>query len=265
MQPHPVAALPILGFPAPQPVNRSAKRVNVRLLIAVVAGVVATAVAIAVIHRVQVARNAGGLARLARSKLEDGKNTDAMVLFARYLAYRPDDAEAQAELARLAIEMADRPDATKEERGYAYNVVEAAVRKNPDNRRLRKQLAEWMLRLRRFGDASAELAILREQVAAAPPVEDDADAVDLDSVELLHSRALVGKGNYEEAADTAAAIIGFDLTTKSFDPPPDRSPSNNVVFDASLVLSSILDEKLKDSASAAIVLKKLLKSNANEA
>ena len=265
MQPQPLAALPILGFPAPQPVNRSAKRVNARLLIAVVAGVVATAVAIAVIHRVQVARNAGGLARLARSKLDDGKNTEAMVLFARYLAYRPDDAEAQAELARLVIEMADRPDATKEERGYAYNVVEAAVRKNPDNRRLRKQLAEWMLRFRRFGDASAELAILREQVAATPPVEDDPDAVDLDSVELLHSRALAGKGNYEEAADTAAAIIGFDLTTKSFDPPPDRSPSNNVVFDVSLVLSSILDEKLKDSASAAIVLQHLVVSNAKEA
>jgi hypothetical protein len=61
---------------------------------------------IAVIHRIQVARNAGALARLARAKQEEGKSTEAMGLFARYLNYRPNDAEPQAEFARLIVEFA---------------------------------------------------------------------------------------------------------------------------------------------------------------
>lgn len=247
------------------PVNRLAKRVNVRLLIGVLAVGVATAVSIRIVHRVQVARNAGGLAKLARAKLDDGKNAEAMGLFARYLAYRPNDAAAQAELARLVIEMAERPNATKEQRGYAYNVVEAAVRKNPDNRPLRKQLAEWMLRYRRFGDASTELAILRQQTAAAPPGDSDADSVDPDSIELLQSRALAGNGEYPKAAATAAAILGFSLDTKSFDPLPSRQASADVVLDASLVLATILNDKLKDPAAAAAVLKHLVVTNPKDA
>lgn len=161
--------------------------------------------------------------------------------------------------------MAERPNATKEQRGYAYNVVEAAVRKNPDNRPLRKQLAEWMLRYRRFGDASTELAILRQQTAAAPPGDSDADSVDPDSIELLQSRALAGNGEYPKAAATAAAILGFSLDTKSFDPLPSRQASADVVLDASLVLATILNDKLKDPAAAAAVLKHLVVTNPKDA
>jgi len=246
-------------------VNRSEKRVNVRLLIGILAVGVATAVSIGIVHRVQVSRNAGGLAKLARAKLEAGKNDEAMGLFARYLAYQPNDAAAQAELARLVIEMAELPNATKEQRGYAYNVVEAAVRKNPDNRPLRKQLAEWMLRYRRFGDASTELAILREQTAAAPPDDSDADSVDPDSIELLQARALAGNGDYPKAAATAAAILGFSLDTKSFGPSPERQASAAVVLDASIVLATILNDKLKDPAAAATVLKHLVVTNPKDA
>ena len=244
--------------------NRRAKQVNVRLLIAVLAVAAAIAVSIGVVHRIQVARNAGGLAKLARSKLDAGKNAEAMGLFARYLAYRPNDAEAQAELARLVIEMAERPSATKEQRGYAYNVVEAAVRKNPDNRPLRKQLAEWMLRYRRFGDATAEVAILRQQLATATTVAGDAESVDPDSIELLQARAFAGNGEYQEAATTASAIIGFDLTTKSFDPTSERRVAAAVSLDASIVLATLLDDKLKDPAAAATVLKHLVVTNAED-
>jgi len=246
-------------------VNRSVKRVNVRLLIAFVAIAAIIAVSIGVIHWVQVSRNAGGLAKLARSKLAAGKNAEALDLFARYLAYRPNDASAQAEFARLVIELAERPSATKEQRGYAYNVVESAVRKNPDNQKLRKQLAEWMLRYRRFGDAITELTILGDQMAAAPPTEGDADSVDPESIELLKSRALAGNGEYQKSAATAAAIIGFDLATQSFGPKPERQASAAVVRDASIVLATILDDKLKDSASAATVLEHLVVTNADDA
>lgn len=245
--------------------NRTAKRVNVRLLIAILATVAVAAVAIVVIHRIQVARNAGSLAKLARSKLEAGKNAEARGLFARYIAYRPDDAAAHAELARLVVELAERSEATKDERSYAYNVVEAAVRKNPTDVLLRKQLAEWMLRYGRFGDAKAEVVLLREQLAAASPGDGTAAPLDPDSVELLQARALAGTGDFQEAATTAAAIIGFDLAREAFDPPAERRPAAAVVRGASLVLATILADKLKNQPAAASVLAHLAVSNAEDA
>jgi thioredoxin-like negative regulator of GroEL len=127
------------------------------VLIAVLAIAATTFVTVALVHRFQVRRNAGALVRMARSKQQEGNSMEAMGLFSRYLAYKPDDAEAQAEFARLMIEFAERPTATKDDRSYAYSVLETAVRKNPDDLLLRRRLAEWMIRFARFGDASQEL------------------------------------------------------------------------------------------------------------
>jgi tetratricopeptide (TPR) repeat protein len=245
-------------------VNRPSKRLNVRVLMAVLAVAVTTAVAVAVIHRIQVARNAGALARLARAKQQEGNATEAMTLFARYLSYRPDDGDAQAEFARLLIEFAERPTATKNDRGYAYSVLETAVRKNPDDLLLRKRLADWMLRLGRFGDAARELSFLRERLVTAAPDSIDPEALDLDTIDVLLARALLGRSEFQEAATTVAAIIGFDLETEAFAEGEATKKKGASVREASLILATLLAEKLESPHTAAVVLKHLADSNPND-
>jgi len=219
-----------------------------------------TTVCVAVIHRFQVARNSGALARLARSKQQEGKSQDAMGLFARYLVYRPDDAAAHAEFARLIIEFAERPTTTKGERGYAYSVLETAVRKNPDDLRLRRQLADWMLRFGRPADASRELNILRERIVANPPQGNDAEALDLDAIDVLRARALADSGRLPAAADAAAAVIGFDLKTKTFN--EEAAPKTGAnVRDASIFLANLLAAKLKSPDAGLLVLEQLTVAN----
>ena len=244
--------------------NRPSKRLNVRVLMAVLAVAVLTAATIAIIHRIQVARNAGALARLARAKQQDGKASEAMGLFARYLTYRPDDAAAQAEFAGLIIEFAERPTATKNDRSYAYSVLETAVRKNPDNLLLRMRLADWMLRFGRFGDASRELSILRERIKTSTPGTIDTKALDIDFIEVLRSRAFTGMGEYPEAANTVAAIIGFDLQTQSFVADTATEKTETTVREASLILATLLAEKLESPQAAALVLEQLANSQPND-
>jgi cellulose synthase operon protein C len=243
-------------------VTRSAKRLDVRVLVAVLAILATTLVAVALVHQFQVRRNAGALVRMARSKQQEGNSKEALGFFSRYLAYKPDDAEAQAEFARLIIEFAERPTATKEDRGYAYNVLETAVRKNPDDLLLRRRLAEWMIRFGRFGDASQELTVLRERIVAAPASTDaqagtDAQAaLDLDAIDVLRVRAFAGSGKFEEAAAVAAAIIGFDMESKAFiaDAEPKAGAS---VGEASMLLANLLTTKLNSPDSGLVVLEQL--------
>jgi cytochrome c-type biogenesis protein CcmH/NrfG len=248
-------------------VNRPSKRLNVGLLMAVLAIAATTVIAITIVHRIQVSRNAGALASLARIKKSEGNSTDAIGLFSRYLSYRPDDAEAQAELARLLIDFAEQPTATKNNRLYAYAVLETAVRKNPDDLPLRQRLAEWMLRFGRFGDATRELNTLRERVVTAGPsttAEDpsdkdpsDKEVLDLDAIDVLRARALIGRREFQEAAAIVATIIGFDLEKQAFDAGEASEKTGENARKASLTLATLLAEKLESPQAAAIVLKHL--------
>ncbi|MFM9197219.1 MAG: tetratricopeptide repeat protein [Planctomycetia bacterium] len=246
--------------------NRT-KQLNIRVLLALLAVAAAVAVTIAVVHRLQIARNAGGLARLARAKVEEGKPAEAIGMFSRYLTYRPDDATAHAELARLVVEFAERPTATKNDRGYAYNVLETAVRKNPDDLLLRKQLATWMLRFGRFGDAATELSILRERLTAASGATGAEPPIDPREIDLLQARASLGRGDFQAAAAAAAAIVGFDLATETFatNPATAESPplpeNSDTTLQASLILASILDDRLDKPDAAAGVLDHLVTAN----
>ena len=238
--------------------NRRSKRLNVRVLLGLLAITTATSAGVAFVHQFQVRRNAGSLVRLARSKQQEGNSQEALGLFARYLAYEPDDAQAQAEFARLMIEFAEKPTATKDDRGYAYRVIETAVRKNPDDLVLRKQLAEWMIRFGRFGDASQELAVLRGRIAAA---ENDLPAgLDVDAIDVMRIRALAGTGRFGEAADVAAAIIGFDMQAKAFI--ADLEPKTSAgAREASALLANLFTSKLKSPESALVVLEQLTMTN----
>lgn len=263
----------------------SAKRINIQLLVAIVAAVLIGIVGVAVVHRIQVRRNASGLAALARAKVADGRPAEAVVLYARYLRFRPDDAAAQAEFARLMIARANAANAGRADRAMAYDAVESAVSKNPLDRKLRATLADFMLRSGRFGAAGEQLDILladdaSDSAMAGPAPDDDeaaASAGDRDALTLMRARAHLGLGNYRDAAALLAGICGFDLESNSFtarqsDPTPGDEPAdeearerhNIVVYQASVFLSALLDEKLRAPQAARTVLDHLVETAPDE-
>lgn len=59
------------------------KKLNVRLMAVLLVVVLLTMVGVVVVHRLQLWRNAGGLAKLAAQRLADGRPDDALVLYSR--------------------------------------------------------------------------------------------------------------------------------------------------------------------------------------
>jgi tetratricopeptide (TPR) repeat protein len=250
------------------------KKVNLRLVLILVSLFVGGIVGVYFLHKFQVARNAGSLAKLARAKLAEGKSGEALVLLNRYVSFRPEDKAAYAEYAGLVLDRAESPGATRNDVARAYNVLETAVRRNPDDDALRQRLATFQMRIGRFGDAREHLQILRGKVpeglaTAAPANTDEGDAaestetkpLDRTQLDLLLARSWAGTGDFEEAASLASDLIGFDMQSKAFDPERKAAPDST---DAFILLAAILQEKLDDPGTADRVLAELVKSNAED-
>ena len=115
------------------------KRVNVRFLLLFLVALALLAGGMVALNRYQVDRNAGTLAKQARQRLEEGKQAEALGLFARYLGMRPEDAEVHAEYAELVLERALAADATQADLSRAFNPLAEAVRRNPEKDSLRRK------------------------------------------------------------------------------------------------------------------------------
>jgi tetratricopeptide (TPR) repeat protein len=199
------------------------KRINLKFLLIFLTIVVVGAAGIFFLRRFQVRRNAGNLASLAKQRLEEGKPAEAIMLYGRYIGLRPEDSAAFAEYAKLILARADAPDATRNDLARAYNTLETAVRRNPDNDDLRRRLAEFQLRIGRSIDAREHLVVLKERLAAgdlkdAPASKDEPDRRPLDAslIDILTARSLLGSNDFEEAAKLVASMVGFDMTTRQF-------------------------------------------------
>jgi len=246
------------------------KQVNVRLLILLVGMVALGILGTYFLHRFQVARNAGGIAKLAQAKLDEGKADEAIGLYARYLGYRRDDTEALTAYANLLLDRANRPGANRNDMARAFNTLEEAVRKKPDDHALRRKLADFQLRIGRYTDARDHFLLLRELCT-----EDSKPPLDKAGIDVALARSWAGGGNFSEAAAIAADVIGFDLQSRSFHDEPERDqqerepeatqpPKAAISTDAYVLLAAILDEKKRDRDSAKKILDRLLEDNATD-
>ncbi len=257
------------------------KRINLRFLLILVAVVVAGTAGIFFLRRFQVSRNAGNLATQAKARLKEGKTAEAIMLYGRYIGLRPEDSQAYAEYARLMLARAEAPDATRNDMARAYNSLETAVRRNPDDDDLRRRLAEFQLRIGRAGDAREHLAVLRErfdsgqlkQTVPEEPVDDDDDAdsddetneplrpLDGDQIQLMTARSFMGAGDFEEAGKLVAEMVGFDLEKRAFDPAAEKSSG---ATDAYIILAAILEDKYGDQKASSGVLERLVEAQSKD-
>jgi tetratricopeptide (TPR) repeat protein len=247
------------------------KRVNVRFVLALLGGLIATAIGLFALNRYQVDRNAGGLAKMARQRLQEGKPVEALGLFARYLGMRPQDAAVHAEYAKLLLERSQAIDASQADLSKTYSALEQAVRRNPKDSLLRRQLAEFQVRVGRYADAREHLLVLTAELEAAgqspdgsagePPPADAGDRIDPREIQLLLARSYAGSGEFEEATRLAGELCGYDVQSRSFD--PNRTPADS--SDAYVLLATILKERIRDPISAELVLEKLVERRSDDA
>ena len=250
--------------------GRPVKRVNVKLLLALVASAIVAVVGVYFLRKFQISRNAGGLVKLARQRIEEGKPAEAMQILQRYVGLRPEDSEAYAEYAELLLQKTEVPEATRNDLSRAYNVLEDAVRRNPKNAKLRARLAQFQLRIGRFADAREHLEVLRgsdpPENEAAPPLDVDAskdqhaNLTKPSTIALMLARSYMGTGDFDRAAAMAGGLVGYDVESRSFD----DAEHPDAPTDAYIVLAALLHEKLKDEAAANVVLEKLLEAKGDD-
>lgn len=247
------------------------KRINLKFLMILIAVAIGIVAGVVLLRRFQVSRNAGNIATLAKTRIEEGKPAEALMLYARYLGLRPDDHVAFAEYARLMLARAEAPDATRADVAKAYNTLETAVRRNPDDDDLRRRLAEFQLRIGRAVDAREHLDVLRERLAStaasSTPETPDDEATDSatgearpltrETIDLLTARSYLSAGDVMEAGRQVAAMVGFNLESRTFDPEAKLAGAT----EAYIILAAILQEKLEDSDAATTVLDRLIETH----
>ena len=245
------------------------KRVNLRLLLAlVVTGVVGLAGVFAV-WRFQRWRNAGSLVVLAHQATEANRPLEAIAMLQRYLAIRPGDDAVVAELADLTLKRSRTGELGRQDVARAYGLAEAAVRRNPDNDALRGRLARFQMLVGQPASAREHLDVLAakhplpDAPAADSPAPAEWDREDVThpfSIQLMLVGAMTAMGEYEKAADKAAALIGFDREARKFD--EDRTRVGPT--DGFTMLAQLLLDKLDDKQTAGVVIDKMVEAHGQE-
>lgn len=258
------------------------RRINFKFLLILIAIVAVLGGALLGINRFQKSRNSGGKLELARQRVEEGKIADALGLYAQYVALQPGDDTAFGEYSKLLLARATAPDATRNDVARAYNSLEAAVLRKPDDDELRMELAQFQLRVGRASDAREHLLVLAERVtapgatsedqpAAATGGESDVDesdtvaepaaasadkAVTPQRVQLLLAGSQLASGDYAEAAQIVAALVGYDMETGEF---VDEAVKGEPDTDAFIMLAAVLQERLEEPEQSRKVLEELVR------
>ncbi|NBW87469.1 MAG: hypothetical protein EBR23_11760, partial [Planctomycetia bacterium] len=248
------------------------KRINLKFLAILIACAMALSAGLFFLRRFQVARNAGYLEKLARQRQAEGKPAEAINLFGRYLGLRPGDDAAYAEYARLILDRAAAADATRTDLARAYNTLETAVRRNPDDDTLRYRLAEFQIRIGRAVDAREHLKVLQEHLATRPPAPEGhgpaageaprVKPLDANQIKVMLVKSYVGTSDFATAARLAAELVGFDVDAKQF-----HEDLSSVVgpTDAYVILAFVLKDKLEARDAAQDVMQRLVTVRSEDA
>ena len=236
------------------------RQVNLRLILGAI-GLLVTAVGgVYGLHEYQVFRNADSLLTLARERVDEGRGEEALGLYSRYMGLRPGDGPAHAEYARLLLKKADAPGSSKGTMTAAYDALEEAVRKNPQDEDLQQKLGNFLLVTRNYSDARGHFAAIRDRRARGQSAADAGAGAVIKSdepdhvIDLRYAIACGGMGRYDEAMAVASKLIGFDPVTKAFDPAWEPLPDCS---DAYIVCGDILERRYKDLDTASRVMRRL--------
>lgn len=221
------------------------KRLNVKLLLILVVTVVVLSTGVAVVHAIQMNRNADSLLKRAESAKSSGDSTQAIFYFRRYLYYKQQDIERFAEYAMLTAAAAETPGSTAQQYAGALRDLQSVL------------LADRSRRADRLSDKSRtdirrklidlEMATQQSQLIAAArtlllEMKSKGETNAEDDMKL--ARCQIALGHYLEGVKQLEALIGYNAESKSFDDAKATLPKD---VDAYLVLANLLREKIADA------------------
>jgi len=244
--------------------------VNLKLLIVLAVLAVGSMGGVYAIHEYQVYRNADNLLVLARERAAEGRSEEAVGIYVRYIGLRNDDKEARAEFAKLMLRKVGATRASKASYAQAYDALETAVRMNPDDDDLREQLAGFLYRTGNYTESRQHFGLIRDHRLTNPIAPEGKEETKDDPlsggykkakpptpdhiINLRYATSCAGMGRYDEAAEVASKLIGFDLGTKSFDTSWEPLPD---CADAYLLIAEILERRYNDTSTASRVMRRL--------
>ncbi|MFL5340875.1 MAG: tetratricopeptide repeat protein [Gemmataceae bacterium] len=170
------------------------RRLNLRLLLAVVVVGVVIGTTGFLVRRYQIHRNINALRNQAKLKQSRGEYDDAANLLATYVHFRPKDADATKEYG-WALEKAARLPA---ERINAVAVLTTALQLDPNDSDTRRRVVALALELGRYRDALPHLDALTQRFP------NDAE------VERQRGECAEGLGDFDDAIKHYAAAIQRD-------------------------------------------------------
>ncbi|HUG92523.1 MAG TPA: tetratricopeptide repeat protein [Planctomycetaceae bacterium] len=142
---------PETGERIPDPPTRVV-HVNVRFIVIMAAVVLVLAMGVHFLHAYQMDRHADLLLARAETASADGETKDALALTARYLEFRPHDAEALSRYGTLLEQSGDSPEILRR----AFFTFQNALNRNPEREDaddLRGRLVDLAVKLRRHSNA----------------------------------------------------------------------------------------------------------------
>jgi tetratricopeptide (TPR) repeat protein len=229
------------------------KRINVKLLAFLLGGLLVFVVGGYFLHEFQMERRADSLLVRAEEKKAEEDYETAANLLRKYLIRRPDDSEQYANLAltmkkllesvRGKGKMIDPQTVTK-----TYQIIEEALRRNPDDIGLREAAVDFAIQFHRYPDAISHLEhILRLQGDKADP--------DL-KVRLAQCYSRSGKD--DQAVAHLSAMVGLDPVTRSFGSVQATDPT---CVDAYYLLAEIYRQNFRDPATGRTIVEQMVGQN----
>lgn len=176
------------------------RRLNVKLLVALVVLTIVGVAGIYFLHGYQVARNAEVFKRVAQEHKDKGNLEEAVKNLNRYLRYRSDDVAASCDFAMIFADMIEQQagNANAEQARRVPYVLEQALRSAPDRDDIRRRLARFNLEGGRTRDALEHFNQL------LPKYPDDAE------LKMLIGMCYEQDKNYEKAKEFYEAAKAND-------------------------------------------------------
>ncbi|NOY29615.1 MAG: tetratricopeptide repeat protein [Planctomycetes bacterium] len=220
-------------------------RVNYWLLFGFLAGsLLIVAVAFLLVHPWQVNRKASWFLERADQAFSENDLREAFNYQHLYVRYRKKEDDARIKLSHMAVDISQLDDATREDYGTAYRILDDTVRRTGDAE-LRRRLADMLMGF------SPQQAIVHIQEL----LEDDPNNTEL---QALRVRALFLTKDFRRATELALGLIGYDKQSKEFDPKKATAADQPEIY---ALLATVLHEKRKTRELARQVIDRLVEVN----
>ncbi len=229
------------------------KRLNIKLVIALVVISVTVVVGGYFAHAFQYGSAAEGTRSQAEKLLKEGKNTEALKQYVLYIRQKEtaSDPKVVTEAALLAKKIAfEQP--TRDTVTQAFELLRLAIRQEPENADLRQAYAELMMFAQQYEEAIDPLVWLTDPKRGRHDPKFD----------IMLAQCYLHRSYYDKAVDICAAMVGFNPKTRVFNTSKAEAPDQ---VDAYELLARLLQERVKprQPATADLVMDQMIKMNKN--